>query len=450
MPSIIGRGRYARETYPQFSAGAGGSGTIPPLSRVLYVDGGTQTPVPKQDGSIAAPYSTIGAALATIPASTTSAEDNNSMWTILVAPCFGGYTNEGGTVTVPAYRNVTICGLPGQVVAGFEAQLKALVVNASLVWNNVANSPPGAVVPFESSLTLSNITFNDFTMTDDDSSFSFLQFLGNVVPTSSDFFVVNGNVDTTGASALQDIIMGGAGVGGTLNTNIHTGIEMSDAKCLAIGNLNMAASLNLENTDTGGIGITTNFGIGIHHCGIGTCPITSTNGDIIVTDSVTLGPAVLTATSSGSAVIFDGPSYLSFIEQGGTVNGVTLVIGGFLGAPVPGATINDPAAPPGSGLHISLAGGNYYRVKHTNIAVTEIDLDATNALPGDVIYIASQDPTGNLIIVVDSGTGNNVLSNSVDITSGLTARGFIAAQWTGTGWTFFSCGQIPLPSPPPM
>lgn len=67
MSHIIGRGRYARETYPQPPRGNGGAVCLLPLHRTIYVDGNTTTPLADRNGSISCPYGTIQAALDTIP-----------------------------------------------------------------------------------------------------------------------------------------------------------------------------------------------------------------------------------------------------------------------------------------------------------------------------------------------------------------------------------------------
>lgn len=68
MSHIIGRGRYARETYPQSRGGGGAAACLAPLHRTIYVDGNTAIPLADRNGSISCPYGTIQAALDTIPA----------------------------------------------------------------------------------------------------------------------------------------------------------------------------------------------------------------------------------------------------------------------------------------------------------------------------------------------------------------------------------------------
>ena len=63
MGFVIGRGRRASETYPERSVAGGSPGVIDPFSNLAYVDVGTSVPAPDQTGSVAAPFSTVQAAV---------------------------------------------------------------------------------------------------------------------------------------------------------------------------------------------------------------------------------------------------------------------------------------------------------------------------------------------------------------------------------------------------
>jgi hypothetical protein len=60
---IIGRGRYATETYPERANGGGGSAPDLPLSSIAFVDYGTVVPLSSQNGFIGTPYATVQQAL---------------------------------------------------------------------------------------------------------------------------------------------------------------------------------------------------------------------------------------------------------------------------------------------------------------------------------------------------------------------------------------------------
>jgi hypothetical protein len=112
----------------------GGGGTISPFSALAYVDPGTTTPGPDQTGSVAAPFSTVQAALdagfSHVYLTATSLED-------VVAPGFVFLT---GTDRVVGIRSLTlpddsgaildnVSVAPGSLVAGDRCQV---ITNASV------------------------------------------------------------------------------------------------------------------------------------------------------------------------------------------------------------------------------------------------------------------------------------------------------------------------------
>jgi hypothetical protein len=72
-----------------------GAASCPPLSRALYVDGGTSTPLGLQDGGICTPFATISQALAAVGA--------GFEWVIWVVP--GTYVED---LTIPAQKGIAI------------------------------------------------------------------------------------------------------------------------------------------------------------------------------------------------------------------------------------------------------------------------------------------------------------------------------------------------------
>lgn len=64
MSRAIGRSRYVWGTYPERSNGIGGGGAGDlPLSTIAFVDYGTTTPLPSQNGFIGTPFATVQQAL---------------------------------------------------------------------------------------------------------------------------------------------------------------------------------------------------------------------------------------------------------------------------------------------------------------------------------------------------------------------------------------------------
>ncbi len=91
-------GRSTGATGPTGPAGPPGTATCPPLSDVVYVDGGTLTPLGSQNGAICSPYATISQALADA-----ASRSVGSALDILVTP--GTYDED---LVVPGQRFLAI------------------------------------------------------------------------------------------------------------------------------------------------------------------------------------------------------------------------------------------------------------------------------------------------------------------------------------------------------
>lgn len=124
MTKVIGRGRYATETYPA-PRGLGGE-ILAPLSRYYFVDPNTTVPGEDQNGSVEAPYSTVQAGVDAITPFFTG--------TLVVTDTVFGST------TIPDNVSVTILGTDnsvGNFVLGENAEL--VLANA---WGNIATGDP--------------------------------------------------------------------------------------------------------------------------------------------------------------------------------------------------------------------------------------------------------------------------------------------------------------------
>ena len=121
MSYIIGRGRYARETYPKSGDGGGAGRCLLPLFRAIYVDVNTPLAPTAQNGSISCPFDSIQTALDTIPAliaGTTAAVllDARQGFVILTAP--GDYSSE--VITFPSVgRMIILRALGGLALPAF-------------------------------------------------------------------------------------------------------------------------------------------------------------------------------------------------------------------------------------------------------------------------------------------------------------------------------------------
>jgi cytoskeletal protein CcmA (bactofilin family) len=183
-------------------------GSVLPLSRTLFVDGGTSAI--SHDGSIAAPYLTISAALAVFgqPVSTEDADTVVQAW---IASALGGYTAEPGTVIpIPAYRQVWVQGISQE--AGLVTTLGTLgpSTTATLTWANTAANG-GANPPAEvSSLVVYSLQVPAITVTDDGTSPEIIIL---------DQAHVSGAIDASGATAFGEVVLlGESAVAGGINT----------------------------------------------------------------------------------------------------------------------------------------------------------------------------------------------------------------------------------------
>lgn len=85
----------------------GGGGCLTPLSRVFYVDSGTTTPLPDQNGSISCPYASIQDALDAIPPPV-DFDDAAIPWVLLVV---NGFYDED--VLIPPNRSIALKAIQG-------------------------------------------------------------------------------------------------------------------------------------------------------------------------------------------------------------------------------------------------------------------------------------------------------------------------------------------------
>lgn len=110
MSHIIGRGRYARETYPQPPKGNGGVVCLLPLFRTIYVDGNTTVDPADQNGTISCPYDGIQKALDTIPELDVidPLRDAEQGFVVMIAP---GYYDE--EITMPLIGRMIILRATG-------------------------------------------------------------------------------------------------------------------------------------------------------------------------------------------------------------------------------------------------------------------------------------------------------------------------------------------------
>jgi len=138
--------------------------------------------------------------------------------------------------------------------------------------------------------------------------------------------------------------------------------------------------------------------------------------------------------------IFDGSSWMSFLEAGGTraVGVPVLVVGGYNGAPVEGEiVIPGDVSVSLSGVNATAGftgGGNHYTTQPAaaNLTVTLLPDDA---LPGDTILITKADAGAGTVAVANGGATPGPIC-----TIPTNELGAVLARWDGTDWIFIQGG----------
>ena len=321
-------------------AGGGGAGAAP-LSRLAFVDQGTTQTA--RTGSIAFPFSTVSQFLANIGVGATALDSTVTRGAFLVAPPTGSYLE---ALVIPAFRNVELIG------QGFGGPATAVPIVGNVTWaNSVAGGglfPPIPLAQF--AIHNINLTGN-ITVTDDGT-------VGSVLALSGDELLgaqvaVIGNIVATGATNLQQILLSGINFTGNItSTSNATGAQVS--------------LLNSQITGTGVITAKTLIAQNTTFSAM-TLTVPSTAAPSFKNTTFGVGTAPSITGAAGTVATFDGDSWQSFLEAGGTVtNVVVLVAGGSQAALVQNTTSLGNAdvsvSLNGTGASAGLTtGGNFYR-----------------------------------------------------------------------------------------
>lgn len=318
------------------------AGSFAPLSRTLFVDGGTAVPTGNQTGSVGLPFATIAQAIAAIPA-IASVSDADSLWTICVTPCLGGYTSEPATLTLPANRNVCLkgIGLTSGLLPG-----DGLNVAANLAYSTIKTGPlPTFGVLSVSDLDISgNITLSD-AGTGSPASILLLQATTHTATIEGVPFgrTVTGNISVTAVEGFFAVIAGYL-VEGSYTTpgGCTLGINSAEiAGACTCGALSawlttfagtfssVATSSNLIATECTFVGAMTGTNT---LAGIFTdCYFRAPTIDLPPTQTylncrwIGVEPATPSASVLSSNAIMDAASYVSFLHGGGTLSGGAVV-----------------------------------------------------------------------------------------------------------------------------
>lgn len=354
-----------------------------PLTRYRYIDGAVAAPIAQQNGSESTPFASIAAWLTAIGVST-SGVDGQTFQKALLCPVAvaGGYTENPA---IPAYRNILLESAAKEVVAG---------ITGSITWANVAGG--GAVAPTNNALLqLDGIKLSGgITVTDDGSVNATL-----AISQYSRFATTNvgGTITATGATALTVISIRGATVAAIVSTANVTGAALLYGSGAAIGNItakNIGSGLTITNAISGGARFTGSV-------------YTVASGQPAIFFQSRFGitnPVV----SGGLQAIFDGPTWASFVEAGGSVTSpmVAIVQGGYLQGVVPGAALTNAdltLSLDGTGATVGFTdGGNYYQDAAALLGANRIrTFGVGGAKKGDTICYSRRDLSANTVTLKD-------------------------------------------------
>lgn len=410
MSRMIGRGRYATETYPQGPGGGGGAGGASvPLSRQRFIDGDTvQVGL---NGAAAEPFKTIAQFIAS-RSNAVSAADSAANFVGWLTPSIAGYVEDiafpGRCSTELRADSMSLPGTGGVNVTG----------NAT--WANTS----GTAADPAANLALHNVNITgSLTVTDNVSSPpTLLSITGDEEPAG-------------GSSAIGSIVAG--------STQTLSSVALQNAQCVGALTLGAGAA-NAVAIITGGSivgGDITAKSVFCVNAALGSSNITVNSGGSAIFQATTFSHAcVLTAGVSS----FDGPSWQSFIAIGGTraVGTTVLVQGGYNAAPVEGAALTGAATNVslnGTGATAGFTGehsGNHYSsASNTPTSVTL--LTGGGEKPGDTILISRTTLGTGVLAVINGGGGAGTLG-----TIPVNARGFVLAQFNGTNWVFVEGGSM--------
>lgn len=377
---------------------ASAAGASRPLSRYRFIDGGT--PVVGGDGAIALPYATSAAFLADVAASASIA-DASALFVGKVTPSEAGYAE---TLVFPAYRQVEL-----------RADETPIQNTGTITWPNVAGGGTHVPSPY-ALMSLHNYgTSGAITVTDDGGAPS------NVFITAdNDFVSLYSSFDSHTTTALATIYLNGVSFSGAVN----------------LGTAATSAIAGINNSDI--TGLLTAQAVSAELCTLRS--VTVRAGQSAQFIACIFNPTPVLTGGAGSIGRFDGPSWRSFLEAGGTLAGgiIALIIGGYSAGSVAGQTLTDAnvtVSLNGAGASGGFtAGGNWYDLPAATLSANRsVTLLTGGALPGDTIRITRFDATAHTYTVLDD------LSATLAVLPA-SQKGFVDAQFNGTHWVFIAGG----------
>lgn len=410
MSHVIGRRGHGRETYPERGIGSGAPVSIVPLSRQRFIDGGTV--VPGQTGSVAEPYATIAAFIASRGnASVADATANYVGW---LMPALDGYTED---VAFPPYAST-------ELRADSISTSRGTAITGGATWVNMAGafaaSPSANVV-------MHNIAISgDFTVTDDiGAPTSTVIFSGDELDQASAVigggFISNTCVKLTAITFLHASILDGLNAGNSAGTS--PSVVISSSICagdVTAGFLRASDTLFISPT------------------------ITTSSPGTAAFFNCQFQPSEPPLLTCFGGATFDGSSWANFIASGGarSVGTRVLVQGGNSNGSVEGAALTGASTNVslnGTGATVGFTGsdsGNHYTCSSATPTTVTL-LVGGGELPGDTMRITKANLGANVLAIVNGGPGAGTLGTIPTL-----ARGSVLARFNGTNWVFVEGGSM--------
>jgi hypothetical protein len=410
MSFVQGRGRYARTTYPK-SPGAGGGASNAPLSRQRFIDGGTLAAGP---GAASAPFKTIADFIAS--RGDASAQDAIANYVGWLMPSLNGYMEN---VSFPPYVSTELRADSFSPAIGTAG---GTCITGDLRWDNIGPATAGAAA----FLTLHNIPVTgDLTVTDDRSApQSGVIISGDEQPESSTSI---GSLISSTTTNLESIFF----FNSVVRNGIDAGATTDRATVSAVSSLIGSGEGNITAKAFGAID----------------CSVSCSSIDVFALAQFEgcQFAAGTTPQLTAPLAIFDGSSWISFLESRGTraVGTVVITEGGSSGALVEGA-----ALPATGAVNISIDGtnadagyteencGNHYSTPSPITGDVTATLKLGGALKvGDTMLLTKSDLSAFSLIV-----HNNAGVQIATVPS--LSRGFVLVRYNGTDWIFVSGGAL--------
>lgn len=392
------------------ATGATGPGALP-LVRQKIIDKDTTSP--SHNGAISSPYASITTFLA--GRGNTSVADATANYVGWVMPATSSYIEN---IILPAYCSTELRG------ASYSFTSTGVTLNGSVTWNNSGgafSASPTAVASMHNINVVFGISITDIP----GAPLSAFSFGGDSASGEFVGVLLGGNFNSTPCSRLQNVYF--------LNANI--------AGDIACGTGSTSAFLSIRDSTVQG-NITAN-GMTAQGTVIASSTITmSATGQATFLDCTFFG-AVLTCAAGAS---FDGPSWQSFVYAGGIrgLNTPVLVVGGYAGAAVEGASLpnlgsvavslNGQAPGTSFGYTGSNSGNHYTATSVTGIIDVQL-LTGGGEQDGDTLLITNQDMSAKLPLIVQNNSGQNI----GQIPAG--SAGFVLAKYNGTDWFLEESGS---------